>query len=60
MMDEAEFIRRFKIELRNLLGEDYDDGYASDIVKKYWYDTDWPEGTPEGCARVEASDHGEE
>ena len=61
MLNEEEFVIRFKMELRNLLGEDYDDGYASNIVKNYWHDTEpWPEGTPEGCARLEASEHGEE
>ena len=58
---EQTFVARFKKRLRDLLGEDYDDGYATDSAHRWWHDSEpWPEGTPEGCAEVEASENGPE
>lgn len=58
MFDKALWIRQFKRRLRDLLGGDYDEGFASEIVETYW-DRERMYCTPEHCAEIEASEHGQ-
>lgn len=57
---DTDFVVRFKTELRNLLGEDYDEGAASEAAVKWWNDPQWSGLTPEEVADWEASEYGPE
>ena len=55
-----QFIDRFKIRLRDILGESYDFKYVDEIAPTYWNDPDQRAEGPEECAEAEASEWGEE
>lgn len=55
-----QFIDRFKIRLRDILGESYDFKYVDEIAPTYWNDPDQRAEGPEECAEAEASEWGPE
>jgi len=59
-LTREEFLSRFKVHLKSILGEHYDFQYVDQIAPSYWDDIDFRLDGPEVCAEAEASEWGEE